>query len=341
MTHSHRRRSPRRVHNVDRHARKPRLRPLRGLKGMREALQAYRATGVWPPVLIDLPSDLTTARRPPLAAYGILNPQPSSQGCKIMTSELSAETIAMLKARAGQGVSKDAALLLRSKVRLLANTSKLPRHGQGRPGLYQLADEGQTCVAKMRVVPAILYSVYVEKTPDDKFAGRDYLALPPDVAPEGYVWRCRNGNFLEFTPRLAGVFAGLEAEFDFSGTASKVARAFNTEATGRLDKLKLPLGATAWELGAQELLNTRQQPYWSPTYAYLASAGENGGPSESEAMRAMALSDLVAAALAEAQKEAGERAQPAIDNRPAGRIEFSTGASAPAKPLIDDDEIPF
>jgi hypothetical protein len=257
-----------------------------------------------------------------------------------MASELSPETLAMLKARAGQGVSNEAALLTRSKVRLLANTSKLPKHGQGRPGLYQLADEAQTCMAKMRVVPAILYSVYVEKTSDDKFAGHDYLALPPDVVPQGYVWRFHNGNYLEYTPRLAGVFEGLEAEFDFSGTASKVARAFNTEAKGRLKKLKLPLGATTWEFGAQELLNTRQQPYWSPTYAYVAAADEDRGPSESEVMRAMALCDLVEAAIAEAQKEAGERAQRAIESRPASRIEYSTGTGAKAA-VGPDDDIPF
>ena len=73
-----------------------------------------------------------------------------------MTSKLSPDTLALLKARAGQGVSNEAALLTRSKVRLLANTSKMPKHGQGHPGLYQLADEAKTCIAKMRVVPAIL-----------------------------------------------------------------------------------------------------------------------------------------------------------------------------------------
>jgi hypothetical protein len=256
-----------------------------------------------------------------------------------MDSELSPETLAMLKARAGQGVSNEPALLTRSKVRLLANTSKLPKHGRGRPGLYQLADEAQTCVGTMRVVPAILFSVYVEKTPDEKFAGRDYLALPPDVEREDYVWRCRSGNFLEHTPRLAAVFEGLEAEFDFSGTASKVARAFNTEAKGRLKKLKLPLGATTWEFGAQELLNTRQQPYWSPTYTYVAAAGEDGGPNEAEIMKALAIADIVEAAIAEAMKEANERASRAIESRPANRIEYSTGKGAKAAGL--DGDIPF
>jgi hypothetical protein len=256
-----------------------------------------------------------------------------------MGSELSNETLAMLKARAGQGVSNEAALLTRSKVRLLANTSRLPKHGRGRPGLYQLADEAQTCVSKMRVVPAILYPIYVEKTSDEKFAGRDYLVLPPDVERQDYVWRCRSSNFLEHTPRLAGVFDGLEAEFDFSGTASKVARAFNTEATGRLKKLKLPLGATTWEFGAQELLNTRQQPYWSPTYAFVAAAGEPDGPSEADIMKALAVADTVEAAIAEAVKEANERASRAIESHPANRIEYSTGKGAKAAGL--DDDIPF
>jgi hypothetical protein len=257
-----------------------------------------------------------------------------------MTSKLSPDTFALLKARAGQGVSNEAALLTRSKVRLLANTSKMPKHGQGHPGLYQLADEAQTCIAKMRVVPAILYSVYVEKTPDEKFAGRDYLALPPDVVREDYVWRCGSGNFLEHTPRLAGVFEGLEAEFDFSGTASKVARAFNTEAKSRLNKLKLPLGATTWEFGAHERLNTRQQPYWGPTYTYVAAAGEPDGPSEADIMKALAIADIVEAAIAEAMKEANERASRAIESRPANRIEYSTGKTPEASAWPDDD-IPF
>jgi hypothetical protein len=192
----------------------------------------------------------------------------------------------------------------------------------------------------MRVVPGILYSVYVEKTPDEKFVGRDYLALPPDVVREDYVWRCGSGNFLELTPRLAGVFEGVEAEFDFSGTASKVARAFNTEAKSKLKKLKLPLGATTWEFGAHERLNTRQQPYWSPTYTYVSAAGEPDGPSEADIMKALAMADIVEAAIAEAMKEANESESRAIESRPANRIEYSTGKTPQASAWSDDD-IPF
>ena len=157
---------------------------------------------------------------------------------------------------------------------------------------------------------------------------------------EDYVWRCGSGNFLEHTPRLAGVFEGLEAELDFSGTASKVARAFNTEAKSRLKKLKLPLGATTWEFGAHELLNTRQQPYWSPTYTYIAAAGEPDGPSEADIMKALAIADIVEAAIAEAMKEANEKASRAIESRPANRIEYSTGKTPKASAWPDDD-IPF
>jgi hypothetical protein len=275
-----------------------------------------------------------------LARPAVRNRNLKNRKVQIMTSKLSPDIFALLKARAGQGVSNEAALLTRSKVRLLANTSKMPKHGQGHPGLYQLADEAQTCIAKMRVVPAILYSVYVEKTPDEKFAGHDYLALPPDVVREDYVWRCGSGNFLEHTPRLAGVFEGLKAEFDFSRTASKVARAFNTEAKSRLKKVKLPLGATTWEFGAHELLNTRQQPYWSPTYAYVAAAGEPDGPSEADIMKALAIADIVEAAIAEATKEANERGSRAIESRPANRIEYSTDRTPKASAWSDGD-IPF
>ena len=233
----------------------------------------------------------------------------------------------------------------RSKVRLLANLP--PRCRETRPRSipvcgHQLADEAQTCVAKMRVVPAILYTVYVEKTPDEKFAGRDYLALPPDVEREDYVWRCGSGNFLEHTPRLAGVFEGLEAEFDFcSGTTRRRSRARSTlkpKAGSRSSSSRWARQPGVRAL--HELLNTRQQPYWSPTYAYVAAAGEPDGPSEADIMKALAIADIVEAAIAEATKEANERASRAIESRPANRIEYSTGKT-PKAPAWPDGDIPF
>jgi hypothetical protein len=257
-----------------------------------------------------------------------------------MASELSPETLAMLKARAGQGVSNEAALLTRLKVRLLQNTSKLPKHGRGSAGQWCLPDESMTCVASMRVVPAIVYGAYVEKTPDDKFAGREYFALPPGVEREDWVWRVPGGNFLEYTGRLAGIFDDLEGEADFAKTASKALRSFNSEAKSRTKKLGLPLAATAWRFGATERTNERGQPYWGPTHTYIAAAGEDGGPSEADIMKALAIADTVEAAIAEAMKEANERASRAIESRPVNRIEYSTGKGAKAA-VGPDDDIPF
>ena len=48
---------------------------------------------------------------------------------------ISQNTQALLKTHAGRGVSNDPELLLRSKVRLLQNKSKKPKHGHGEPGL--------------------------------------------------------------------------------------------------------------------------------------------------------------------------------------------------------------
>jgi hypothetical protein len=150
-----------------------------------------------------------------------------------MASELSPDTLARLKARAGQGVSNDPHLLTRLKVKLLQNTSKLPKHGRG--------SAGQWCL------PAIGYGAYVEKTPDDKLAGREHLALPRGVEREDWVWR-PGGNFLEYTARLAGVFEGLQGEADFANIASRALRAFNSEAKSRTEKLELPLAATGMAL---------------------------------------------------------------------------------------------
>ena len=65
---------------------------------------------------------------------------------------ISQTTQELLKAHAGRGVSSDPALTARHKVRLLQNTSKLPKHGQGAPGLWILPDEAATCTSKLRVI---------------------------------------------------------------------------------------------------------------------------------------------------------------------------------------------
>jgi hypothetical protein len=153
------------------------------------------------------------------------------------------------------------------------------------------------------------------------------------------VWPLPGGNFLEYTPRLAGVFEGLQGEADFAKTASKALRAFNSEAKSRTKKLEVPLAATAWRFGATELTNERGQPYWGPTHTYIAAAGEPDGPSEADIMTALAIADTVGAAIAEAMKEANERASRAIESRPANRIEYSTSKGAKAAGL--DDDIPF
>jgi hypothetical protein len=81
--------------------------------------------------------------------------------------------------------------------------------------------------------------------------------------------------------------------------------------------------------------------YWSPTYAYVAAADEPGRPSEADIMKALAIADIVEAAIAEAQKEAGAQAQRAIESYPAWSDE-----PPPAPPPHDhydgaDDDIVF
>jgi hypothetical protein len=255
---------------------------------------------------------------------------------------ISPTTRELLKAAAGRGVSNDPTLLNRSKVRLLQNTSKMPKHGRGAPGLYVLPDEAQTCVKTLRVISGILYSVFIERTPDDKFAN-EHLLLPGGAEQDGYRWRF-SGNVIEKEARLAGVFNGLDAEFDLAKTGMKVARAFNTEAKARASKLRLPLYGLAYEFGAQDLVNERGQPYFGPTFAFLGAADEADGPSEDEIIRATVLCDLVEATLADAKREAAQM----VDDRK--RIEIMPGKSAligrPAAfderhpPAVDDD-IPF
>jgi hypothetical protein len=250
---------------------------------------------------------------------------------------ISPTTQDLLKAAAGRGVSDDPTLLSRSKVRLLQGTSKMPRHGRGEPGLYLLPDEAQTGVNTLRVVPGVLYSVLVERTADERWADEHYV-LPDAAEKNGYGWRLPNKHLIDKEARIAGVFNGLDAEFDLAKTSMKVARALNSDAKARARKLGLPIYGLAYELSAQELLNDRGQTYFGPTFAFVGAAGDPDGPSEEEIIRANTLCDLVEATLSEAKREAAQM----IEDRK--QMEITVGknvVSLARKPLPIDDDIPF
>jgi hypothetical protein len=250
---------------------------------------------------------------------------------------ISPTTQELLKAAAGRGVSNDPALLTRSKVRLLQNTSKMPKHGRGAPGLYLLPDEAQTCVKTLRVVSGILYSVFVEHGPDDKPV-REHHVLPSEAEKDGYRWRLPNGNVIEKEARLAGVFNGLDAELDLAKTGMKVARALNSDAKARVSKLGLPLFGLAYQFGSEELVNDRGQTYFGATFAFLGAAGEPDGPAEEEIIRASALCGVVEAILEEAKRETTQM----LEHR--NRIESPSRKSVitlPRRSEPVDDDIPF
>jgi hypothetical protein len=243
----------------------------------------------------------------------------------------------LLKAAAGRGVSDDPTLLSRSKVRLLQGTSKMPRHGRGEPGRYLLPDEAQTCVNRLRVVPGVLYSVLVERTAEDKWADEHYV-LPDAAEKNGYRWRLPNKHFIEKEARIAGIFNGLDAEFDLAKTSMKVARALNSDAKARGRKLGLPIYGLAYEFAAQELVNDRGQTYFGPTFAFVGAAGDPDGPSEEEIIRATTLCDLVEATLSEAKRETARMTE---DRK---QIDITAGKkvlSLARKPAPIDDDIPF
>lgn len=249
---------------------------------------------------------------------------------------ISTTTAELLKAGAGRGVSNDPALLTRSKVRLLQNVSKLPRHGRGAPGMFVLPDEAQTCVATLRVVPAILYSIWVERTENDKFVG-EHFCLPSEAEKDGYNWRLPGGTVLNKEARLAGVFEGIEAEFDLAKTSMKVARALNADAKARMKKLGLPLFGLAYEFGSQELVNDRGQTYYGPTFTFLGGPADPDGPSEEEILRANSLCDIVESTVDEAKQELIESMK---------RFAITPGRmlitpQSKATPALVDDDIPF
>jgi hypothetical protein len=256
--------------------------------------------------------------------------------------ELEAMTISpttqeLLKAAAGRGVSNDPTLVIRSKVRLLQNTSKMPKHGRGAPGLYLLPDEAQTCAETLRVISGVLYSVFVERTLDDKFVVERYV-LPPEAEKDEYRWRLRSRNVIEKEARLAGVFNGLDAELDLAKTGMKVARAFNSDAKARVRKLGLPLYGLAYQFGSQEVVNDRGQTYFGPTFAFLGAAGEPDGPTEEEIIRASALCDVVETTLVEATRGPTKMLE---DRKPIEITSGKTVITLPRKPTPIDDDIPF
>ena len=163
---------------------------------------------------------------------------------------ISKMTEALLKAHAGRGFSSDPALTTRHKARLLQHTSKLPKHGQGVPGLWILPDEAQTCTSKLRVIAGYVYSILVERTTSDRWV-EDHQVLPPDAEKDGYGWRLPNKNVIEKEARLVGVFGGIDAELDLAKTAMKVARAFNSDAKARATRFNVPIFGLAYELGCR------------------------------------------------------------------------------------------
>jgi hypothetical protein len=268
---------------------------------------------------------------------------------------ISQTTQELLKAQAGRGVSNDPELLVRSKVRLLQNTSKMPKHGQGAAGLFCLPDESLSCTSKLRVIPGILYTTFVER-PDDKSAPPEHYVLPPGAEQDGYRWRLPNGNAIEQEARIAGLFNGLEAEFDLRATGMKVARGLNSDGRSRAKKLGIPIYALAFEFSSLECTNDRGQLYYSVAFEFLGAVGDPEGPTETEVIRAAALCDLVEATIAEAKREAEDRRSAPSTNsgltpRNIGPRPLITSGNAALKlveapPPVeydgpDDDSIPF
>jgi hypothetical protein len=259
-----------------------------------------------------------------------------------MTMPISSTTQEMLKVAAGRGLSNDPELLTRSKIRLLQKTSKLPRHGMGAPGLFVLPDEAATCVTALRLVPSILYTVFSERTPDDKYAGEHFI-LPAAAEKDGYRWRLPDGSTLDKESRLAGVYNGVEAEFDLAKTAMKAARTLNADAKARTTKLGLPFCGLAYALSSQELTSDRGLTYYGPAIEFVGAVGEPDGPTE-EVLRASALRDIVESTIAEAKREATLTAQDSrrvgiLPPHPRPHIESGRGShqspAAPTPPPVD------
>jgi hypothetical protein len=263
---------------------------------------------------------------------------------------LAQTTLELLKARVGHGFSDDPALTARHKIRLLQNTSKLPKHGQGAPGLFLLPDEAQTCTSKLRVILGAVYSTYVERTPDGKPVGREHFVLPPDAEKDGFGWRLSNGNLLETEARLAGLFNNAEAELDLNRTGMRVARALNSDAKARANKHDVPIFGLAYELASTELTNDRGQNFHGVAFQFIGAVGEAEEPAEEEVLRASAVCDVVEASIAAGKREAEDRRSAILPpHRPALRP-FTSGAAAlkavEAPPPVEsydgpDDDIPF
>lgn len=252
---------------------------------------------------------------------------------------VSENTKKLLEATVGRGISADPELLIRSKIKLLQNTSKMPRHGRGAPGHFLLPDEALTCTDRVRVVPGILYSVFIERTSDDKYV-REHFVLPPGAERDAFRWLLPDGHTLEKEARLGGVFNNLDAEFDLAKTAMKVARVLNADATARTKKFNVPFCGLAYELSSQELINDRGQSYYGPMFDFLGAVGDENGPGEEDVLRASALADIVETTIAETKRESALLVEDRkrIETTP-GRM-LITPRAKPALAVVDDD-IPF
>ena len=241
---------------------------------------------------------------------------------------ISEATKELLKVRAGRGFSHDPALTARHKIKLLQNTSKLPRHGRGEPGMFVLPDPEATCSNKVRAILGAIYSIYVERAPDGKPAGSEHFILPDGAARDGFGWILPNGNTLETEARCTGLFDDVEGEnLDLARTGMKVARSLNSDARARATKHGLPICGLAYEFSSTENTSDRGLVYYGVTFRFLGAIGEPEGPSEEEIIRAAAVGDLVEPTLAAATREAEDRKR--LEIAP-GRMSITSGRSARA-----------
>ena len=230
------------------------------------------------------------------------------------------------KGRAGRGFSDDPVFKTRSKVRLLHDARKCQSTDLARRALL-LPDEALTCTSKLRVIPAALYPIFVERAADDKSGRRTSTSCRP-AEKDGYRWRLPNGNTLEKEARLAGLFNGVEAEFDLDKTGMKMARAFNADA-----KPAQKARDSVFRFGLRVRLartHKRSRPNVLRAGVQISRSGRRAGRAQrGGVLRASAICDLVEAAIAAAKREAEDRRSAILPPRNiAPRPLITSGAAA-------------
>jgi hypothetical protein len=265
-------------------------------------------------------------------------------------SSISPDFHAKLRAAEGEGLSHDPKNNPPKIVRLLQDKDEGSKWcpSSARAGQYFIGD---VLCDDFIWTPIKFLDTFIEWGVNRSGYVDTYYALPDDAKfhPKARCYLRTNKNSVEEAAEIVGLINGEVCRQSFLMGALAVARSLNSAAsnlTAETDEplVRLPFFAANWRMGSTEKYNSNGKKIWLPTYQFVATIGQPGGPSRDDFDRCRRLCQLLtkSAALAASRTDATN------DNNAARHAEEPPESDAPPptgddtpRSLADLEDIPF